>query len=373
VNIFISYRRADNQYLAQLVQDGLRARIPRATVFLDVASIAPGVDFEAKITREIGSCDVLIALIGPHWQPHRLHAAEDHVRRELLVAAEADKRIVPVLHSGGQPLQVGELPPDLAWLPQRNAFTFGDPTALADDLARLAALLTEHVPTLKVLRDQVFAHYERNAQVEVLRVAEEAWAEHGASASAGLADICRAAMLCLTMEGHLEARNLWLARALSTAFLARASNAFAACLLPLFFELVAAGRGDEARQVLVELARLTDADDFSQLPTGPTMRRIYHEKMAYSYFADDRLDEARNDYELALAATWSDPRAKQKVRAAVALCDYREGRAGEAIAVTEDVLRLAREHGWTQVAADATANLATMRAGTGPLVPYEVT
>jgi len=372
VKIFISYRRADSQYLAQIVCDGLHERIPGSTVFFDLQSVPPGNDFESRIVREIEAAAVLIALLGPNWQPDRLHRDDDYVRQEILAAERLGKRVVPVLHSGQATPRVAELPPELAWLPQRNAFALTSAATLDDDLRRLATLLTDGVPALKDLRDRAWAHYEHKEDDELLTVADQTWAEHGASPSPGLADVCRTAALALTRGDRLNERNVWLARAMSTAFLSGASNVFAASMLPLFFQLAAAGHLEGARQVLVEIARLTDLDDAAQLPPGPMMRRLYHEKLGYTLYVDGAYADAEREYQLAIATAGGDARGVEKSRAAMALCAYRQGRRQEAITATEDVQRCATLAGWNDVADTAATNLEAMRRGDEALVPYEV-
>src|SRR5215813_7855831 len=65
--IFISYRRSEASGWAGHLLDTLRTHLGRTSIFRDIDSIPPGVDFEAYIRDAVGSCDVLLALIGPQW------------------------------------------------------------------------------------------------------------------------------------------------------------------------------------------------------------------------------------------------------------------------------------------------------------------
>jgi hypothetical protein len=65
LRIFICYRREDTAANAGRLADALVERFGRNSVFMDVDTIEPGVDFNDEIDRAIGQCDVLIALIGP--------------------------------------------------------------------------------------------------------------------------------------------------------------------------------------------------------------------------------------------------------------------------------------------------------------------
>src|SRR4051795_4969997 len=68
--VFISYRRSDCQPQANGLHDGLRHRLPNASVFMDIDSIPYGVDFEQHIRAEINKCDVVLVLIGDNWLDH---------------------------------------------------------------------------------------------------------------------------------------------------------------------------------------------------------------------------------------------------------------------------------------------------------------
>lgn len=146
--IFISYRRADNAYLASEVRDALVARFgsPR-TVFLDIASIPPGVDFASVIRQSIARSRVVIALIGPQWHPDLLSNTGDFVRLELQTAQQLGKVIVPVLHSQQRMPTTAQLPAEFAWLAGINAYSIADPPdhkrtmfELGEHLAHLAGV-----------------------------------------------------------------------------------------------------------------------------------------------------------------------------------------------------------------------------------------
>src|SRR5580704_5968758 len=65
--IFLSYRREDAAPYARLLQFQLRERFPDAQVFMDLDSIEAGLDFAEVIRGAVGSCAVLVALIGRQW------------------------------------------------------------------------------------------------------------------------------------------------------------------------------------------------------------------------------------------------------------------------------------------------------------------
>ena len=91
--IFISYRREDVSGVAGRLNDRLRAHYGHDNVFMDVDSLEPGLVFTEVIERTVGSCDVLIALIGRQWLTvtdsqggQRLDDPNDFVRNEIATA-----------------------------------------------------------------------------------------------------------------------------------------------------------------------------------------------------------------------------------------------------------------------------------------------
>jgi hypothetical protein len=77
--IFISYRREETAYPAGWLYDRLADHYGGGQVFKDVDSIQLGDDFVEVITSAVGSCDVLLALIGDQW----LTITDEHGRRRL--------------------------------------------------------------------------------------------------------------------------------------------------------------------------------------------------------------------------------------------------------------------------------------------------
>jgi hypothetical protein len=130
--IFISYRRDDASAYAGRLYDGLSLRFP-GQVFMDVDTIAPGVDFVERIEESVGSADVLIAVIGRGWASavdedgkRRLEQPDDFVRLEVGTALERNIRVIPVLVGGASYPDADELPDDLDGLTRRNGLELRD-------------------------------------------------------------------------------------------------------------------------------------------------------------------------------------------------------------------------------------------------------
>ncbi|HEX8054476.1 MAG TPA: FHA domain-containing protein [Thermoleophilaceae bacterium] len=131
--IFISYRRGATTIYAGRLHDSLCMRLGDEEVFMDVDAIEPGADFVDHIEREVGSCEILIALIGRDWIDatddegrRRLEDPDDWVRLELETGLNRDIRVIPVLVQGATMPRAQELPGDLAKLARRNALEIGD-------------------------------------------------------------------------------------------------------------------------------------------------------------------------------------------------------------------------------------------------------
>jgi ferredoxin len=119
--VFISYRRDDSSGYAGRLYDRLAERFGRQEMFMDVDDIQPGLDFVEVIREAVGSCEVLIVLIGKRWRPERLHAPKDPVRIEIMTALEKGVRIIPVLVDGSEMPPGEALPQSLENLCRLNA------------------------------------------------------------------------------------------------------------------------------------------------------------------------------------------------------------------------------------------------------------
>ena len=106
-------------------------------------SIDPGDDFVRVIGDAVGSCQVLLALIGDRWLDitdgtghRRLDDPEDFVRLEIEAALRRDVRVIPIL-VGRAPLPGSEqLPDSLRGLIRRQAIELS-PNRFEPDVARL--------------------------------------------------------------------------------------------------------------------------------------------------------------------------------------------------------------------------------------------
>ena len=126
--VFVSYRRGDASYPAAWLFDQLTARFGSDRVFMDVDSIEPGDDFAEVIADAVGSCAVLLAVIGDRWLVaaddngrRRLDDPGDFVRLEIEAALARGVRVIPVLVDGARVPRPDQLPASLATLARRQA------------------------------------------------------------------------------------------------------------------------------------------------------------------------------------------------------------------------------------------------------------
>jgi hypothetical protein len=145
--IFISYRREETAYPAGWLYDRLTGHFGSGQVFKDVDSIQLGDDFVEVINRAVGSCDVLLALIGNEWPTmtdehgrRRLDNPDDFVRLEIEAALSRGVLLIPVLVDGARMPHADELPASLAALVRRQALELS-PARFDFDTSRLLKVL----------------------------------------------------------------------------------------------------------------------------------------------------------------------------------------------------------------------------------------
>jgi hypothetical protein len=156
--IFISYRREETAYAAGWLYDRLGDHYGGRQVFKDVDSIELGDDFVEVITRAVGFCDVLLALIGDEWLTitdeegrRRLDDPDDFVRLEIEAALARKVRIIPILVDGARMPAAKELPDSLAGLSRRQALELS-PARFDFDTGRLLKVLDNVLADLRAVQ-----------------------------------------------------------------------------------------------------------------------------------------------------------------------------------------------------------------------------
>ena len=137
---------------------------------MDVTDIDPGRDFRLEIERAVGTCEVLLAVIGRDWLRtqtasgrRRLDDPEDYVRLEIAAALRRNIPVIPVLVEGAGMPGAADLPEDLRPLANRQAVELRhahwdrDESALIDHLDELAPRPHYRRPLLIALAALFFA------------------------------------------------------------------------------------------------------------------------------------------------------------------------------------------------------------------------
>lgn len=154
--VFINYRREDCAGQAGRLSNGLLAGLGREHVFIDIEGIRPGADFGARIEDAIGSCKVMLALIGPRWleikdaeRKRRLDDPEDFVRREIEAGlAATHMTVIPVLVERTPMPAAAGLPDTLAPLTAFHAFELSSNWNWAHEETRLIKALRRELGIL---------------------------------------------------------------------------------------------------------------------------------------------------------------------------------------------------------------------------------
>ena len=131
-NIFICYRHEDSSAYAGWLADALGRQFGKGMVFRDVNS-QRGLDFRDQVDEAIGTCAVLLAVIGPMWLRvqdesgrRRIDHPRDLVALEISAALKRNVRVIPVLVAGARMPREAHLPEELAGLAYRTAIELSD-------------------------------------------------------------------------------------------------------------------------------------------------------------------------------------------------------------------------------------------------------
>ncbi len=98
MKLFISYRRKSWSFTT-LLAEKLKAQI-EADIFVDMTGIDE-TDFEQSISRHLRESDIVLVIITEYtFIQERIHEEKDWVRREIALALDLKKPIIPILVDG---------------------------------------------------------------------------------------------------------------------------------------------------------------------------------------------------------------------------------------------------------------------------------
>ena len=185
-SMFICYRREETAGHAGRLCDVLKEHFGASSVFMDVTGIRPGEDFVNVLENAIGSCEVVIVLIGRRWLTsaaldgvRRLDDPADYVRLEIETALTRNLRVIPVLVEGVAMPHPGDLPLSLSDLARRQAHEVRD-SRWNDDILSLVDTLSQQGPRAvaerpKVLREQRSCFYFTPEELTALHDGSTKW------------------------------------------------------------------------------------------------------------------------------------------------------------------------------------------------------
>lgn len=137
--VYLSYRRHDSAGTAGRLFDLLCQTFGPENLFIDVDTIAPGLDFVEAIKQEVQFADIFLVLIGPEWArarnsdgQSRILDPTDFVRLEIESALASGKPIIPVLLNGARIPFSEELPASLKGLVRYNCISLDHATFRRD-------------------------------------------------------------------------------------------------------------------------------------------------------------------------------------------------------------------------------------------------
>lgn len=149
--IFVNFRNPDGAMASTCIYLQLKAKFGERNVFKSCYSIPLGDSYPETLLEAAGSCDVMLAIIGPEWTSEsnlaRLHRPEDWVRRELATALHKGRRVIPVLLANAKMPTPATLPHDLQPVATLQYRRYSDRDA-EHDLDRLAENVVELVSGL---------------------------------------------------------------------------------------------------------------------------------------------------------------------------------------------------------------------------------
>lgn len=124
--VFINYRSSDADYGAIAIDMKLVEHFGKDLVFRDSRAIPAGTDFPPFLWRWLDECQVLVAVIGPHWLARDEHGRRriddpgDYVRLEISRALVRGIPVVPVLLDDTKLPLASDLPTEISGLVRRQ-------------------------------------------------------------------------------------------------------------------------------------------------------------------------------------------------------------------------------------------------------------
>lgn len=156
--VFLNYRRTDEPFGVAMIDQKLSARFGSEAVFLASKSIELGSRWESEMFDAVTRSTALLAVIGRRWLDERnaegdrrIDDPQDFVRREILLAMELGKKVIPVRLETPR-MSENDLPAALRPLLEQQDIELRFHTS-GPDLDRLELKLRRLIPDLAERRE----------------------------------------------------------------------------------------------------------------------------------------------------------------------------------------------------------------------------
>ena len=151
---FISYRRDNGFFMAQVIRDRLKEK--GVYCFLDLEELNSG-KFDTKILVAIKEAESFI-LILPKNALNRCADEDDWVRKEILAAVQYNKTIIPVMYDGFKwPKKWNEnIPNEIRALENTNAIS-GTQEYLAAMIDKIISYMPENIKIREIKKQENFS------------------------------------------------------------------------------------------------------------------------------------------------------------------------------------------------------------------------
>ncbi len=147
--IFISYRRADGDYVTELCRK-MKDKFGDEQVFMDTLDIPTGGRWPGYLEDKLRQANVVLALIGRNWNSPRLRDSHDWVRIELetalFLSRHEECHVIPIMVGGAKVPKRTELPSAIRELSDLQGCTIrqaaGFDSSVKDLFSRLGPFFT---------------------------------------------------------------------------------------------------------------------------------------------------------------------------------------------------------------------------------------
>lgn len=157
--VFLNYRTVDEPLGVGMLDRILSEKFGSSAVFFASKSIELGSLWEPEMFKAVADSVAVLVIMGRFWLTAEDEAGvrlidkeDDFVRREILLAMQEGKQVIPVLLGTPRPKRA-TLPEELRPLADRQSISIAYRSA-GPDIDRLVSKLREQIPQLRAARTE---------------------------------------------------------------------------------------------------------------------------------------------------------------------------------------------------------------------------